>query len=368
MATCLAETILETAALSGFSKLSEQQKLQVMLQSIYEASGSADDLDTLMLAANTAGFAKIADQRYKACILLQLLVNINAGTTAASTILSDAATSQFMFLAENDKKTAFLQLMCDYNAVDADAALFISTAGITDATEQAAIIALVEELKTTAPLWDNGVALYPIVGGTQAKFAYNLVDPTAYEINWVNTLVVSDQGVKSNGTDSYGRTGITKAVTTNNYSLSCYKVEVASGPGGFPQVISAYLGPANSPRELGHNSATQLLCRTPDTLAQNIGGSNQTGTVLMTCTEGGQFRVFVRGVEGSSSPVAQAGNMTADPTAEYGILNRFTTSPSSLWYTGFIGFFAFWSADVSAYTSEWNTAMENFQTALGRNA
>lgn len=116
MATCLAETIAAAAATSGFNLLSEKDKLSVLLQSIYVASSSADDLDTLMTAANTAGFSKIADPRYKACILLRLMAGVSGDSTEGATvILAKAAASQFMFLSEADKQSATLQLLTEYN-------------------------------------------------------------------------------------------------------------------------------------------------------------------------------------------------------------------------------------------------------------
>jgi hypothetical protein len=173
MATCLAETILATAATSGFTKLSEQEKLYVMLQSVYDASGSPDDLDTLMEAAATAGFSKIDSLRYKACILLQLLAAKDGGTSQASLILADAATSQFMFLAENDKKTAFLQLMCEINDLDPDVSNFVTRSGITDETEIAETNTFVIGLKA-ASLWDKIFVWYPHVGTTELSHSQNL--------------------------------------------------------------------------------------------------------------------------------------------------------------------------------------------------
>lgn len=368
MATCLAETILETASLSGFTKLSEEDKLYVMLQSIYEASGSSDDLDTLMEAAKTAGFSKIDSERYKACILLQLMVNISGTTTAASQILSAAALSQFMFLSESAKKAAFLQMMCDYNDVDPNAAAFIAAAGITDSTEQAAIIALVEELKA-GDLWTGGVALYPIVGGTTAKNAFNLFNPSAYEITWVGTPVSGSAGIRSDGT-AYGRTGITRADLGTAYSTAFYQGEASSG--GFDMAISSYFNPGagGAPREHStYDVASTLFVRFSegvDYLAVSAGAAGNTGLTAATCS-GTVGKLFRRTTQ-LGSDLSITNSLSADPTSEFGVLARWNGSTASLQYNKLISLFAFYSEDISGKLAAFNTAIENFQTALGRAA
>jgi hypothetical protein len=269
-----------------------------------------------------------------------------------------------MFLAENDKKAAALQLLCDINAFDPDAAAFFSRAGITDDTEKAAIDALVIELKDTAPLWNGALALYPIVGGTQEKFRYNLVDAT-FPITWVNTMDVTALGVGSDGS-SYGLTGITRADMTSKFSMFCYKTEAANSGDSFPQVISSYNG-ATSPRELGHNSPTVGANRVSATAAQTpaFAGDHQ-GLYGLTC-DATVFYSYTRATEREGPTLA--GNLAGDPTSNHALLTRYTTTVSgNLWYTNAIGFFGFWNNDIRAYVTQLNTAMENFQTALGRNA
>jgi hypothetical protein len=234
MATCLAETILATAATSGFTKLSEEEKLYVMLQSIYEASGSSDDLDTLMEAAKTAGFSKIASERYKACILLQLMVSKNATTTAASDILAASALSQFMFLSEGDKKSAFLQLMCDINDVDPAAADFFTRADITDGDQMAAVNQLVLDLRA-ASLWDKMHIIYPFVGGTAAKHAFNLKADSFQITNaeWTTGVTHNAEGVRGDGLTGFGNTGYLPSDESiqNSTHLSYYIQDLTGATG-----------------------------------------------------------------------------------------------------------------------------------------
>ena len=57
-----------------------------------------------------------------------------------------------------------------------DAQAFITAAGITDPTQQSAIITLVSDLKAYG-IWTKMKAIYPIVGGTASSHKYNLKDP-----------------------------------------------------------------------------------------------------------------------------------------------------------------------------------------------
>jgi hypothetical protein len=99
--------------------------------------------------------------------------------------------------------------------IDADAAAFIAPAGITDATQKAAINTLVVDLKS-ATLWDKFVALYPFVGGTATTHKFNLKNPLdtdgAFRINWVGGVTHNANGVTGNGVNGYGNLFIKPSV------------------------------------------------------------------------------------------------------------------------------------------------------------
>jgi hypothetical protein len=61
-------------------------------------------------------------------------------------------------------------------STDPDADAFISAAGITDSTQQAAIQTLVTSLKADS-LWTELIVIYPFVGGSASSHKYNLKDP-----------------------------------------------------------------------------------------------------------------------------------------------------------------------------------------------
>lgn len=108
------------------------------------------------------------------------------------------------------------------SSYDADAAAYFTAASITDATEKDAANQLVLDLKGTgsttnnSDVWSDMSALYPVSPTSLAAAAFNLKDPTAYEITWVNAPTHSDVGVAFNGTTQYGDMGFAPSALFNS--------------------------------------------------------------------------------------------------------------------------------------------------------
>lgn len=92
---------------------------------------------------------------------------------------------------------------------DSDVAAFISAAGITDATQKAAINTLVAGLKSNS-LWTKMYAIYPIIGGTATTHKFNLKNPAdsdaAYRLSFAGGWTHSSNGALPNGTTGYANT------------------------------------------------------------------------------------------------------------------------------------------------------------------
>lgn len=106
------------------------------------------------------------------------------------------------------------------SGIDADATAFITSAGITDLTQQGAINALVLDLKSYG-IWTKMKAIYPMVGGTASTHKYNLKDPrdldAAYRLSFFGGWTHSVTGAKPNGTTGYADTFLTQ-VAAGGYS------------------------------------------------------------------------------------------------------------------------------------------------------
>lgn len=139
---------------------------------------------------------------------------------------------------------------------DPNAQAFITTAGITDATQQNAINQLVLDLKSYS-IWDKMFVIYPFVGGTSVTTKYNLVDPTAYQITWNGGVTFNSNGVTGNGSTGYGQTGwnVTTVNSTTgvtaSLSLSVYSRTSSNSD-------ASDIGNTNYPTT---QAAIQVLCR-----------------------------------------------------------------------------------------------------------
>jgi hypothetical protein len=130
--------------------------------------------------------------------------------------------------------------------VDPDAQAFITAAGITNPTQQAAINTLVVDLKGYS-IWTKMKALYPFVGGTAAQHKFNLKDPrdldAAFRLVFSGGWTHSSTGALPNGTNGYADTflipntnlgisnGHLSVYSRTNISGTFYDLGSASGAG-----------------------------------------------------------------------------------------------------------------------------------------
>ncbi len=111
--------------------------------------------------------------------------------------------------------------------IDPDAQAFITAAGITDPTQQAAINTLVVDLKGYN-IWSKMKALYPFVGGTAAQHKWNLKDPrdldAAFRLTYGGSVTHSANGVTGgiNGFCDTKFNDSTNFTSNTNASFSVY--------------------------------------------------------------------------------------------------------------------------------------------------
>jgi hypothetical protein len=119
-------------------------------------------------------------------------------------------------------------------AIDADVAAYflrVTTAGGSlTTTEQNAIKTLVANLKANG-VWDNMIALYPMVGSSAEACAQNLKS-ASFTGQFFGTWTFASTGAKPNGTNAYMATGLapnTSGILRNDVSIGYYGgVNIAS--------------------------------------------------------------------------------------------------------------------------------------------
>lgn len=98
---------------------------------------------------------------------------------------------------------------------DADATAYITAAGISDPTYEAALHCFFKGLKDSVALWDSMStgAAYWLIGGTEAKVKLNIFDPVDNDANFrltfVNSPSFTSSGVTLNGSSQYANTHFT---------------------------------------------------------------------------------------------------------------------------------------------------------------
>lgn len=102
-----------------------------------------------------------------------------------------------------------------------EANAFFAATGISDYGQKIAVNKLVLDLKGFA-IWDKMLALYPMVGGTQATCTYNLANPNIYSLSWTGTWVFSNDGALPNGTNTEATPNFSVTTQGNNNTHLAY--------------------------------------------------------------------------------------------------------------------------------------------------
>jgi hypothetical protein len=110
---------------------------------------------------------------------------------------------------------------------DSDAQKFYDASGISDTTQKTAINNLVKELKDSS-LWTRFIAIYPMVGGSEATAKWNLKDPkdfdTAYRLTFYGSPVFKNTGVLFPSLSDFADTHLADSAFGgyNNAAMSFY--------------------------------------------------------------------------------------------------------------------------------------------------
>jgi len=111
---------------------------------------------------------------------------------------------------------------------DPDAKVYFTAAGITDLTEKNSINTKVLTLKAVNLF--NGV-LYPISPTSLQAASFNLVDPTKFQLTYINSPSHGPTGVDWDGLTQYARIGIIPSIdlTNQDVHLSYYSRDDVNG-------------------------------------------------------------------------------------------------------------------------------------------
>jgi hypothetical protein len=233
---------------------------------------------------------------------------------------------------------------------------FISAAGITDSTQQAAITQLVSDLKSYN-LWDKMKAVYPFVGGTATSHSYNLVNTAQFQMSWTGSITHDSNGVTTN--NSYGNTGLVPSndLILYNSHLSVYYTTSSGG---------GWIGSWNGGNSLTGMSVRRIDNRSYGGIDQNAPGLNSSwpnlGLRTISCTAQNVGGLY----DNATKQLNMGGQGTSRPTFSIyiGALNRQNTP--DLYDNKNWRFFSIGDGLSDAEVSNLYTAVQAFQTTLGR--
>ncbi len=250
-------------------------------------------------------------------------------------------------------------------AVDPDAQAFLTATGITDATIDSAVNQLCLDLKS-AGIYSKMIAIYPMVGGTANTHKYNLVNPqdtdAAFRLTYGSNVTHSSEGLKPGGSNN--QSAFTRINIKNNLSRNDVYCGVYIGTNVIEDrldfgAISSGNGIQCGTRVNSGNFSTKLYDNTNDLIAV----TDARGFSQMTRNSSSGYTM--------QKDTTRATNSTTSisPPNEWIALGGIGTNITSTAAvsTKFISYAAFGSGLTNTELDDYYTAVQAFQTTLGRN-
>jgi hypothetical protein len=246
-----------------------------------------------------------------------------------------------------------------YPSFDSDAQSFMTSASITDSTQQAAVNYLVTDLKSNN-LWNKMKAVYPMVGGTASSHSYNLKNPSQFQIAFSGGWTHSLTGALPNGTNAYGNTNFNPSsnITTNSAHHSFYfRTSLSIGR-------SASIGIANmslAPYSFNIGWVNDMFDGSASRIAGNVG--NSTGYVIGTRSSSSSHKLFRNNTQIANTTAATTGT---PPNANYFIGASNVIGTPTYYDSNEMAMVTLGDGLTDTEASNLYTIIQNYQTILSR--
>jgi hypothetical protein len=262
------------------------------------------------------------------------------------------------------------------SSYDSDAQAFFTAAGnlatldYTDAEAKTAINDLVLALKA-ASIWNKMHAVYPFVGGSAAAHKFNLRDPqdtnAAHRLQFFGGITHNANGITGNGTTGYADAFYNPALdgmTDTSAHISAYvRSTTVNNQNG-----NAVIGAKESTNEVilvadFANLTYSALYNTGDFMNESP-TTGRVGTFVVSRTSGSSAKMFRNGnliehVTGSSGAVPNSKLLILNQAEQNAIGAAFSDAN--------LAFVSLGDGLNDTEAGQLRTAIENFETALGRN-
>lgn len=245
-------------------------------------------------------------------------------------------------------------------AVDPDAQAFITAASITDPTQQSAVNQLVVDLKA-ASLWSKGSVILPYVGGNATAHRVNLKTATN-GIAFSGGVTHNSNGVTYNGTTGYGSVSF-NTTAGNQYNRSMFQYVRSQST----LDASSWQGAFNGTNAFGFQNTSQSTYRLLSVGLNNLASPNVSinyGLLGVTVTANNSSKAY-NGSTVKTTNTSPNATPNSNEACYSGALNN---SGSPILYSGSNVAFEFYGDGLSdSDVTALNTAVNTFQTTLGRN-
>jgi hypothetical protein len=254
-----------------------------------------------------------------------------------------------------------------YGSIDPDAQAFITAANITDGTQISAINTFVLTLKSGSNVWAKSQSIKPVVGGSSATHAIDLITPASQAMTFFGSPTHNANGLNFNGTSQYATSGRSNAaantidfskfvnVKTDLKTTGSSNVFGCRITGSFNSLIGLERNNGNNNRfAYGFNNANTAV-----NVAQPFSGLVGVGRNSTTD--------LTRYYQGAATTYTEARQSTSLSTVQIGVgALVLDTGVASQYFEGCINFV--WEGLYldSTYYNELKAAVLAFNTTLGR--
>lgn len=249
-----------------------------------------------------------------------------------------------------------------YSSFDSDAQSFMTSASITDSTQQAAVNYLVTDLKSNN-LWTKMKAVYPMVGGTASSHSYNLKDPrdldAAFRLVFSGGGTHSANGYQTNGVNAFAETYYNPSINLtdiNSNHISIYSrtnnqggYDIGGGSGSI--IVDIEINSGNP--SYNWNMASYF----------SHNNSNSQGHYINTRTASNAFKLIKNGSTVLGSATGTAGATKPNITYHIGKIAGLGVPFANRQYA----FATIGDGLTDAESSTLYTIIQNYQTILSRN-
>ena len=259
------------------------------------------------------------------------------------------------------------------SVVDIDAANFLTASGLqNDTTIKYAINSFVQDLKINN-LWDKLYAAYPLVGSTSQSQAINLVDTGSYNITWYSSSFwgFDDTGATSDAANlTFATTNWAPTDAPTPFSdtahLSVYsRTDNAGGYDMGGEAIGTEGNQTAIAIQFTNGVSNYFIPGLPTSGSTNVGLGTSLG-FFQASRIGTYVEGFRNGSSVSSDNVGAGGNFNHGVEFYIGATNNSGIIDATAYTSRNYTFFSIGSGMDAPQAQKFYTAVQNLQTALGR--